>query len=74
MPAVELRKQIISVEETWHEGGPVAQTPNRRASCAAAVRIIVPSGVPKVGAPDCMEMELTKVPKTTGDPGRSNWV
>ena len=32
MPSVELRKQIISVEETWHEGGPVATVPNRRAS------------------------------------------
>ena len=32
MPAVELRKQIISVEEVWHEGGPVATVPNRRAS------------------------------------------
>ena len=32
MPEVVLRKQIISVEETWHEGGPVADVPNRRAS------------------------------------------
>ena len=32
------------------------------------------SGVPKVGAPDCMEMELAKLPKTTGAPGRTSWV
>jgi hypothetical protein len=38
MPAVELRKQIISVEETWHEGGPVAEVPNRRASGMIIIR------------------------------------
>jgi hypothetical protein len=27
------------------------------------------SGVPKVGAPDCIEMDETKLPKTTGAPG-----
>ena len=31
------------------------------------------SGVPNVGAPDCIEMALAKVPKTTGAPGRTSW-
>ena len=26
--------------------------------------------MPKVGAPDCIDMELAKLPKTTGAPGR----
>ena len=28
------------------------------------------SGVPNVGAPDCIEIELAKIPSTTGAPGR----
>ena len=32
------------------------------------------SGVPKVGAPDCMEMEAANVPNTTGAPGRQSCV
>ena len=34
----------------------------------------VGSGVPKVGAPDCIDMELAKLPNTTGAPGRQSWV
>ena len=30
------------------------------------------SGVPKVGAPDCMEMDEAKLPSTTGAPGFTN--
>ncbi len=37
MPEVIVRKMIVSVEETWHEGGPVAQTPLRKASCLAVI-------------------------------------
>jgi hypothetical protein len=29
--------------------------------------------VPKVGAPDCIDSVETKVPKTTGAPGRTSW-
>ena len=29
--------------------------------------------MPKVGAPDCMEMDEAKVPNTTGAPGRQSW-
>ena len=31
------------------------------------------SGVPKVGAPDCIDSVETKVPKITGAPGRVSW-
>jgi hypothetical protein len=37
MPDVKLRKRIIVVEEIFHEGGPVAQTPLRRAAALAVV-------------------------------------
>ena len=30
--------------------------------------------MPKVGAPDCIEIELEKLPNTTGVPGRHSWV
>ena len=31
------------------------------------------SGVPNVGAPDCMDIELENVPKMTGAPERTSW-
>ena len=31
------------------------------------------SGVPNVGAPDCIEIELANEPRTTGAPGRTSW-
>ena len=31
------------------------------------------SGVPKVGAPDCIDMDEAKLPKITGAPGLINW-
>ena len=49
-------------------------TPRRRASWAAPKRTSAGSGVPNVGAPDCMETELAKVPKMTGAPGRQSCV
>ena len=30
--------------------------------------------MPKVGAPDCMEIELAKLPRMTGAPGRTSWL
>ena len=48
--------------------------PSRRASWAAASGTSVGSGVPKVGAPDCIEIELAKTPNTTGAPGRTSCV
>ncbi len=37
MPEVKVRKMLVSVEETFHEGGPVAETPLRKASCIAVI-------------------------------------
>ncbi len=38
MPEVLVRKKLISVEEIFHEGGPVAQNPLRRAAVLAVIR------------------------------------
>jgi hypothetical protein len=38
MPEVQLRKRLISVEEIFHEGGPVAPVPLRRACALAVIR------------------------------------
>jgi hypothetical protein len=37
MPDVKLRKRIIVVEDIFHEGGPVAQIPLRRAAALAVI-------------------------------------
>jgi hypothetical protein len=37
MPEIKIRKMVVSVEETWHEGGPVADTPLRKAACLAVI-------------------------------------
>src|ERR1700724_3847261 len=37
MPEVRLRKRLITVEEIFHEGGPVARTPLRRAAAVAVI-------------------------------------
>lgn len=38
MPEVEVRKQLTIVEEIFHEGGPVAAVPLRRAAALAVIR------------------------------------
>ncbi len=38
MPEVAVRKKLISVEEIFHEGGPVAQKPLRRAAALVVIR------------------------------------
>src|SRR3984885_15576210 len=38
MPSVELRKRIILVEEIFHEGGPVATSPYRRAAILSVIK------------------------------------
>jgi hypothetical protein len=38
MPAVEIRKRIITVEDIFHEGGPRAEVPYRRAAILAVVK------------------------------------
>ena len=37
MPEVQLRKRVIVIEEVFHEGGPIAATPLRRAAALAVV-------------------------------------
>jgi hypothetical protein len=37
MPEVQLRKRVIVVEEVFHEGGPVASNPLRRAAALAVI-------------------------------------
>src|SRR5487761_1936482 len=38
MPSVDLRKRAIQIEEIYHEGGPVAPMPYRRAAILAVIR------------------------------------
>ena len=38
MPEVQIRKKLISVEEIFHEGGPVARQPLRRAAALVVIR------------------------------------
>jgi hypothetical protein len=38
MPEVQIRKRLISVEEVFHEGGPVATVPLRRAVALVVIR------------------------------------
>ena len=37
MPEIKIRKMVVSIEEIWHEGGPVAEVPLRKASCLAVI-------------------------------------
>lgn len=37
MPEVKIRKMLVSVEEIFHEGGPVASEPLRKAACLAII-------------------------------------
>ncbi|KIC08762.1 hypothetical protein RA19_17905 [Leisingera sp. ANG-M1] len=38
MPEVKVRKMLLAVEEIYHEGGPVAETPLLRGACYAVVK------------------------------------
>ena len=38
MPSVEIRKQVTLVEEIFHEGGPMARSPYRRAAVLSVIR------------------------------------
>ena len=37
MPEVKIRKTVVSVEEIFHEGGPVSKIPLRRAAALAVI-------------------------------------
>ena len=41
MPSVEIRKQVTFVEDIFHEGGPVARSPYRRAAIIAVIHDII---------------------------------
>jgi Amino acid synthesis len=38
LPAVDVRKLVVSVEDVWHDNGPRLTSPLRRGWCAAAVK------------------------------------
>lgn len=38
MSKLEVRKQVLVVEEIYHEGGPVAEKPHMRGACFAVIR------------------------------------
>ena len=38
MPEVQIRKRVLLVEETFHEGGPVAKRPQRRAAALVVIQ------------------------------------
>src|SRR5579862_5205670 len=48
-------------------------TPSRRANAAMTYSTRAGSGEPNVGAPDCIESEDAKLPRTTGTPGLMSW-
>src|SRR6187200_1464719 len=48
-------------------------TPSRRAQAASVYRTSAGSGVPNVGAPDCIDIDEANDPNTTGAPGRTSW-
>jgi hypothetical protein len=48
-------------------------TPSRRARWATTYRTSAGSGVPKVGAPVCIDIDDAKEPKITGAPGFTSW-
>jgi hypothetical protein len=75
MPEVQLRKRVIVVEEIFHEGGPVASTPLRRAAVLAVIHNpFAGKYVPEIAAfmedlnPLGLEMAKALVSALGGDP------
>jgi amino acid synthesis protein len=75
MPEVQLRKRVIVVEEVFHEGGPVAATPLRRAAALAVIHNpFAGKYVPEITAfmddlnPLGLEMAKALVTALGGDP------
>src|ERR1700687_4257261 len=75
MPEVQIRKRVLLVEEIFHEGGPVAPKPQRRAAALVVIRNPYAGGyVEKIE--DCMddlkplglEMARSLVVALGGDP------
>ncbi|HXH65700.1 MAG TPA: amino acid synthesis family protein [Candidatus Limnocylindrales bacterium] len=75
MPEVQLRKRVIIVEEVFHEGGPVAALPLRRAAAVAVIHNpFAGKYVPEIAGfmedlnPLGLEMAKTLVAALGGDP------
>jgi hypothetical protein len=75
MPEVQLRKRVIVVEEVFHEGGPVAATPLRRAAALAVIhKPFAGKYVPEIAGfmedlnPLGLEMAKALVTALGGDP------
>jgi hypothetical protein len=75
MPEVQLRKRVVIVEEIFHEGGPVAATPLRRAAALAVIHnpfagkyVSEISGFMEDLNPLGLEMAKTLVAALGGDP------
>jgi Amino acid synthesis len=75
MPEVQVRKRVVIVEEVFHEGGPVAPTPLRRAAALAVIHNpFAGKYVPEISGfmedlnPLGLEMAKTLVEALGGDP------
>jgi len=75
MPEVQVRKRVVIVEEIFHEGGPVAPTPLRRAAALAVIHNpFAGKYVPEISGfmedlnPLGLEMAKTLVEALGGDP------
>jgi Amino acid synthesis len=75
MPEVQVRKRVVIVEEVFHEGGPVAPNPLRRAAALAVIHNpFAGKYVPEISGfmedlnPLGLEMAKTLVEALGGDP------
>ena len=77
-PAISAGMKVAMLSDAaWASGTFEAQrlppdrkgTPRRRARAATVYRTRAGSGVPNVGAPVCIDIELANDPNTTGAPG-----
>jgi hypothetical protein len=75
MPEVRVRKRVVIVEEVFHEGGPVATNPQRRAAALAVIQNpFAGKYVPEISAfmedlnPLGLEMSKSLVSVLGGDP------
>jgi Amino acid synthesis len=51
MPDVVIRKRLVTVEEIYHEGGPRAAAPHRRAAVLAVIRNPFAGAMPRRSHP-----------------------
>src|SRR2546430_3429620 len=77
LPALEIRKVQITVEEIWHEGGPPVPTPHLRGAIAIVIKNLyagryVEDIAPMMEAlkPVGVDMARKLIAALTGDPAR----